>query len=182
MHVLQHICSSRVTLKYETLTLTLTLMFEHISTLHPRIELHTCGCAHVPSMRSVNANHARAGSVCTPFAARLQLTRNPKIRNPNPNPNPNVRTSTATQNRPARMWLRACAEYVKCTCETRPSRTSMHAVCSAFAAHTRNPKITHDPPGEPRALRVNKVAEVLETASVFSAQCIGATLSTHADL
>ena len=86
MHVLQHICSSRVTLKYETLTLTLTLMFEHISTLHPRIELHTCGCAHVPSMRSVNANHARAGSVCTPFAARLQLTRNPKIRNPNPNP------------------------------------------------------------------------------------------------
>ena len=47
---------------------------------------------------------------------------------------------------------------------------------------TRNPKITHDPPGEPRALRVNKVTEVLETASVFSAQCIGATLSTHADL
>ena len=26
---LQHVCSSRVTLKYETLTLTLTLMFEH---------------------------------------------------------------------------------------------------------------------------------------------------------
>ena len=59
------------------------------------------------------------------------------------------------------------------------------------------PGARHPPPGgvapgevptppttlpEPRALRVNKVAEVLESASIFSAQCIGATLSTHADV
>ena len=47
---------------------------------------HTCGYAHVPSVWSVHANPTRAGRVCTPFAARLQLTHNPKIRNPNPNP------------------------------------------------------------------------------------------------
>ena len=66
-------------------------MFAHPP--RPRIELHTCGYAHVPSVWSVHANPTRAGRVCTPFAARLQLTRNPKIRNPNPNPA--VRTESA---------------------------------------------------------------------------------------
>ena len=66
-------------------------MFAHPP--RPIIELHTCVYAHVPSMWSVHANPARAGRVCTPFAARLQLTRNPKIRNPNPNPA--VRTESA---------------------------------------------------------------------------------------
>ena len=42
---LQRVCSSRVTLKYVTLTLTLTLMFAHPP--QPRIELHACGYAHV---------------------------------------------------------------------------------------------------------------------------------------
>ena len=69
-------------------------MFAHV--IHratQKIELHTCGYAHVPSVWSVHANPTRAGRVCTPFAARLQLTRNPKIRNPNPNPA--VRTESA---------------------------------------------------------------------------------------
>ena len=88
---LQRVCSSRVTLKYVTLTNPNPIMFAHPP--RPRIELHTCGYAHVPSVWSVHANPTRAGRVCTPFAARLQLTRNPKIRNPNPNPA--VRTESA---------------------------------------------------------------------------------------
>jgi hypothetical protein len=89
---LQRACSSRVTLKYVTLTLTLTLMFEHPP--QPRIELNSCGYAMVTRMYQLMEVY-----MLTPpepdayerrFAARLQLTRNPKIRNPNPNPNPNV--------------------------------------------------------------------------------------------
>ena len=67
-----------------------------------------------------------------------------------------------------------------------------HAIKASQIPYQRHPSyiegkqhlnwVRNDPPGEPRALRVNKVAEVLETASVFSAQCIGATLSTHANL
>ena len=134
---LQRVCSSRVTLKYVTLTLTLTLMFAHPP--RPRIELRACGYAHVPSVWSVHANPARAGRVCTPFAARLQLTRNPKIRNPNPNP-----IMFAHPPRP-RIELHTCA-YAHV-----PSMWSVHAnparagrVCTPFAARlqlTRNPKI-----------------------------------------